>query len=137
VPTCGGKLEGTPRTFLTPDVGKVRYGRSLGFFRRFDRRRLQLAAEVRDGFGEMADGYRVDAREGGLGGGCRRTEDPVEPGPARTLRDREGPADRTDSPVESELTYRGVLGEPLARQLAGSREDRECDREVEARSLLA
>ncbi len=47
------------------------------------------------------------------------------------------PGDRTHSAVERELADRGVLGQPLGRELARRREHGERDRQVEPRALLA
>jgi hypothetical protein len=45
-------------------------------------------------------------------------------------------ADAPEPPVERKLTARGVLREPVARDLARSGEERERDRDVEAGALL-
>ena len=101
------------------------------------RRSVDLAAEVRDDLGEMPHGHRLDAGERRLGRRLRRADDVRQPGSPGSLRDGERPRDRPDPPVERELADRRVLGEPLGRELPRRAEDRERDRQVEARALLA
>ncbi len=59
-----------------------------------------------------------------------------EPGPPCALGDRERSGDGPDAPIEGELTDGRVVGEPFGRKLAGGREHRERDREVESGALL-
>ncbi len=84
---------------------------------RLERRGVDLAAEVRDRLGEVPDRHRLDPGERGLGRRLGGADEALEPGPARTLRDRERPRDRSHPPVERELADRRVLGEPLGREL--------------------
>src|SRR5829696_3531760 len=102
-----------------------------------DTRRLELAAEVGDRVGEMANRYGLDSRKRRLGRRLRRAEDSVEPGAPRPLGGDQHAADGPHAPVESQLADRGVLLEPRNRNLVRGGEHRERDRQVEARSLLA
>ncbi len=56
--------------------------------------------------------------------------------PARALGCGEDSGNRAQASVERELSDRRVSREPVRRELAGGRENRERDREVEARALL-
>ncbi len=130
------ELERAARPFLAAHVRQVGRIRLDPLRRRVDRRRPELAAEVRDRLGEVPDRDGLDAAELGLGRGLGCAEDPIEPGQPGALGDREGAANRPDAPVERELADRGVLREPFGRHLAGGCEQREPDREVEAGALL-
>ena len=133
----GGELERAARALLAADVGEV--GR-IGLRRlvgRLRRRRTELAAQVGDGLGEVPDRDRLDAAELGLAGRLGRTENPLEPGPPRPFGDGERPAHRSHAAVQRQLADRGVLGEPVGRDLPRGGEDRQRDREVEAGALLA
>src|SRR6187397_984818 len=85
----------------------------------------------------MVERYRIDAGESRLGGRASRAEDPGEAGPPRRLRKGNRTADRPQPPVEGKLADGRVLGQPVAWDLAGRGEDRESDRKIEARALLA
>ena len=98
---------------------------------------LALAAQVGGSLGEMVERHRLDAGESRLGRGARRAQDPGQAGPARRLRKGDRATDRPQPPVEGKLADSGVLGQPVARDLPGGGEDRERDREIEARALLA
>ena len=73
----GSQLESAPRSLLSADLGQVgrrcraaavRRQRRLGL-------ELELAAQVRDRFGKVADGDGGDSGEGGLPCGVRGTEE--------------------------------------------------------------
>ena len=137
VPTCGGELERAASALLAAHVGQVEW---IGLRRRVGRlrgRRTELAAQVGDGLGEVPNRNCLDAAELGLAGRLGRTEDPPEPGAPRPLRDGERAAYRSHATVQRELADRGVLGEPVDRDLPRGGEDRQRDREVEAGALLA
>ena len=134
-----GDLERAPRPFLATDVGEVGDARRP---ERVGRKRVEggssdLSPEIRDRFGQMADGHRLDPCQCRLGSGLGGTDDAREPGPPRALRDRKSPGDGPNAPVERELSHRRVLGEPLRRNLARRGEHRKRDREVEPGPLLA
>ena len=137
VPACRGELERTPGALLTPHLGEVGERRRRVDPCREHRIGLLLAAEVRDRVGEMADGDRLDARELRLGSALGRTEQPVEPQPARPLGDREDAADTPHAAVEGELADGGVPLELVVRHLARRREHGERDRQVEPGAFLA
>ena len=61
----------------------------------------------------------------------------VRPGAARSLGDGDRARDGPDAAVERELADAAVLEQPLRRELIRAGEERERDREVEPRSLLA
>ncbi len=138
-PPGGGDLEGAASPLLAAHVGEIE--------QRLLRRRvpvaldvrlgLALAAQIGGGLGEMVERHRLDAGERRLGRGARRAEDPGQAGPARRLRKGNRTTDRPQPPVERKLADGGVLGKPVARDLPGGGEDRERDREIEARALLA
>jgi hypothetical protein len=56
-----GDLERPPRPLLAADVGEIGLGRAQARAGRKDRVRLQLAPQVGDGVGEVADRDRLDA----------------------------------------------------------------------------
>ena len=132
----GRELERAPRALLAAHVGEVGRLRLRLLVGRVDGRRPELAAQVGDRLGEVADRHGLDAAELRLAGRLGRAEDPLEPGAPRALGDRERTAHGPDAAVERELADRRVLGEPLGRNLARRREHRERDREVEARAFL-
>src|SRR2546428_12241 len=80
---------------------------------------------------------RASAGQRGVGGGAGRAEDPGQPRLARRLRKSEHSADRPQPPVEGELPDGRVIGKAVARDLPRGGENREGDREIEARALLA
>ncbi len=84
----------------------------------------------------MADGHGLDAAELRLARRLGRAEDPLETRASRALSDREGAANRPDAAVERELAHRGMLGQSLCRKLLRRGQDREGNRQVEARALL-
>ena len=95
------------------------------------------SAEVLDDLGEMPNGDRLDSGESRLGRRLGSADETSQSRAARSLGDRERPGDGTDAPVECELADRGVLREPLGRQLPRRSQNRQRDREVESRSLLS
>ena len=98
------------------------------------RLQLELAAQVGDGLGEVPDRDRGDAGERRLAGGVGRAEEALGTEPPRALGDGEHAADPAQATVERELADRSGALERAARQLLRRREQRERDREVEARS---
>jgi hypothetical protein len=125
----GRDLERTPRPFLTTHVAEIEL-RRLGAVSVAGRRRLRLAlaAKIRDSLSEMPQRHRLDAREGRLGSGRRRAEEPAQPGLAGGLGRGEHAADRPQASVERELSERGMAAKAGARDLAGGSEHRESDR---------
>ena len=137
VPPGRGDLERSPRAFLAPDVAEIgRRGRVAVRRRRLVRRRIALAAQIRDGLGEVPDRDGLDPGEGGLGRRLRRTQDPRQPRATGALGDGEDSADGTDAAVEGELADDRVRRERVEWELSGCRQDREGDREIEGGSLL-
>ena len=131
------QLERSARPLLAAHVGEIGQLGLAGLVGRLGRRRLQLAAEIRDRLAEVPHGNRFDAAELGFARGLGSAEDPFEPRPSRSLRNGESAANGPHPPVERKLAHRGVLREPLSRDLPGRGEDCERDREVEAGALLA
>ena len=88
MPAGGRELERPPRPLLPAHVGQVGLVGLRRLVRRLGRRRPQLAAQVRDRLGEMADRDRLDAAELRLAGrlGARRESgrDPARRAPSAT-----------------------------------------------------
>src|SRR3954471_5734535 len=85
----------------------------------------------------LGDGRRgLEARQRRLRASVIRTNDALQPGATRAFRDAENAADTPQPPVQCKLPARRMFGQPLARDLSGGREQRERDRQVEARSLF-
>ena len=135
----GCKLERPSSTLLAPNLGEVGQERLLELVasRRCGERDVLLAAQVGDRLREVADRDDVDAGEGGLGSGLGSTEEARQPGPAGTLGDGDRAGDGAHAAVERELSHAGVLEQAGGRELMRAREERERDREVEPRPLLA
>ena len=85
----------------------------------------------------MPHGNRLDPCECRLRRRTRGTKDPRQPGETRGLRQRERAPDGPQPPVERELAHGRVIFEPFAGNLTRGREDRQRDRQVERRALLA
>ena len=138
VVTAGGReLERAPGALLAADVGQVGRvglgppsGGSAGGGRSSPRRYATASARCRTGTASTPASAASRRRLG-------RAEEPLEPGSPRALGDRERAAHRPHPSVERELADRGVLSEPLGRNLPRRRQHRERDREVEARAFLA
>ena len=81
---------------------------------------LELAAQVRDGLGEVPDRDRGDPGERRLPRGVRRAEQTLGAEPARTFGDREHAADAAQASVERQLADRGRARERAPRQLLRS-----------------
>ena len=133
------ELERTARALLSADLGEVgcrrravavRHERRLGL-------ELELAAQEGDGLGEMVDRDRVDAGEGRLSHAVSRAQEALDSKPPCALGDGENASDPAQATVERELPDGGRTLERAPRQLLGGCEERERDRQVEARSLLA
>ena len=89
------QLERAAGPFLAADVGEVGRRRRTVAVRRQRRLGLQLelAAQVGDRLGEVADRDRGDAGESGLPRGLGRTKEPLDAEPPRALGDGEHSAD--------------------------------------------
>jgi hypothetical protein len=138
VPSRRRDLERTTGPLVPTHLGKVGE-RSLGCggpIRLPLPPEVRLAAQVGDGFGEVAHGDRLDARERGFGGRIDRTQQLVDCGASGSLRDREHAADTAQPPVEAQLAHGSVVGEALGGDLTRRSEDRERDRQVEGRPFL-
>ena len=123
-----------PRTSARSGCGRLERVRA----RRRQRVGLELAAQVRDGVGEVAE--RRSARcpaSAASARGLGRAEDALEAHAPRALGDREDAADAAQPPVERELADRRVPVELVVRHLARRGEDGERDRQVVAGALLA
>src|SRR5262249_41188818 len=94
-------------------------------------------AQVRRRFGEVVHGDRLDARERRLGARLGRTEKPVDSELPSAFGDREDAADMTHTSVERKLADSRVLRQRGRRDLTRCGEDRQGDREIEARPFLA
>ena len=139
VPARGSQLERAASTFLAADVGEVgrrhstvRVGRQrpLGI-------QLELAAQVRDGLGEVANRHGGDAGERSLPSGVGRTEETLDAEPPGALRNGENAAHAPEAAVESELSDGGRALERAPRQLLRGGEHGQRDRQVEAGAFLA
>jgi hypothetical protein len=126
----GGDLERTPCSLLSPYFGQVGDGLRLErvLFQRLEGRRVDLAPQVGDCFGEMANGYRLHAGERRLGRRLGRTDDPPQTRAPRAFRNRQRSGHGPDAAVEGELADRHVLGEPFRWQLSSRSKNREGDR---------
>src|SRR5205085_10088974 len=111
-------LERTPGALLSAHVLEVGRRRQLLLARRNDRIRLEVAAEIRDGIGEMPKRDGLDAGERRLGCGLGRTEDALEAHAPRALGDRENAADAAKPAVERKLADGRMTVELVVRQLA-------------------
>ena len=133
-----GELQCASSTLLATDVGEVRQ-RPVRAVERPWRRRLErlVAPQVADGLAKVTHADRLDPRKRCLGGRVGRAEYALEAAPCRPLGGRDDAGDRPDRSVEPELADARVLGETCRRDLPRGREQRQDDREVEARSLLA
>jgi hypothetical protein len=134
-----GELERSAGALLAADVGEVgpRLRRRPTVGRGLVRQGILLAAEVRNRLREVTDRDGLDAGERGLRsrlGGADQARAACSP---RALGNGDRPADGPHPPVEGQLAVRRVLREPLRGKLPRRGEDRERDREVEARALLA
>ena len=124
---------------LTSDVGEVGPRRPAGPVRWQRRLGLQpqLAAQVRDRLGEVANRDRGDAGERSLPRGVRGAEQTLGAEPARAFGNRQHAAHVAKASVERELPDRGGARERAPRELLRRGEQRERDRQVEAGALLA
>jgi hypothetical protein len=85
----------------------------------------------------MANRDRLDAGQRGLGSRRGRAQQAFEARPSSRLGHGEHTADRPQPPVEAQLADRRMSSQAIARQLSGGRENRQRNRQVEARALLA
>jgi hypothetical protein len=138
VPARCGQLERAARPLLPADVCEVGPGSGAVPVRRQRRLgpQLELAAQVRNGLGKVADRNGDDTCEGSFAGRVGRTEKARDAKPPRTLGDRQDAADAPQAAVERELADRGRLLERAPRQLLRRGEKRQRDRQVEPRALL-
>ena len=125
-----GDLERAPTPLLTADVAEVeqRVLRRRVPVHLDVRLRITLAPQVGGSLGEMADRDRLDVGERCLRCGASRAEDPREPGTPRCLRERENASNRPQPSVERKLADGRMVGEPVAGDLAGGSQNRQCDR---------
>ncbi len=140
VVTAGrGDLERAPGAFLAADIREIgNAGEHLEVvLGRRRLRRLVLAAEIRDRLAEMPHSDRLDARERDLRRRLAGTDETRQPGPPGTLGRDQRAGHGPQAAVETELAERRMSGEALDRHLVRGGEQRECDREIEARALLA
>jgi len=123
---------------LAADVGEIgeRRGRVAVQGRR-RRRYLVVAEQIADRLPEVPHPDRLDTGERCLRRGVGGAENPREPGPGGALCGRDRPGDRPDAAVEAQLADARVLDEPIGRNLTHRGEDRQGDREIEPRPLLA
>ena len=119
------------------DVGEVGQRRSGGAARRRQRIRLELAAQIRDRVGEVAERRPARCPRAPPRRRLRRAEHALEAHPPRALGDGEDAADAAEPAVERELADRRVPVELVVRQLPRRGEHRERDRQVVARAFLA
>ena len=134
-----GELERPSPPLLPSHLGEVGQERLLELVaaRRGRERDLLLAAQVRDRLRQMVDRDDVDAGQRRLGSRLGRAEQARQPGAARTLGDGDRAGDGANPAVERELAHARVLEQAGRRQLMRAGEERERDRQVEARPLLA
>ena len=94
-------------------------------------------AEIGDRVGEVMHRNRLDARQRHLPARLGGAHQPRHLRPARAFRGDQRPGHRPHAAVERELAERRDAVEGIRRQLVRRGEDRQRDRQVEARSLLA
>ena len=133
----GDDLERPPGALLPPHLREIR-AEPVGRRRRRgrDRAGCEAAVQVRSGLGEMTQRHRFDPRQRRLGGGLAGTEQPREPAAPRRLGRDDRAGDRTEPPVQRQLTDGCVLGQRVGRNLVRGGEHGQRDREVVARALL-
>ena len=95
-----------------------------------------MAAEVRHRLREMADRDRLDSRERHLRPRLGGAHEPMRAVPPRAFGSDQRTGHRSQPAVERELADGGVPGEAADRDLAGSGDERQRDRQVEARPFL-
>jgi hypothetical protein len=120
-------LERPTSSFLAAHVRQVEAWRSceLVVRQRLEGRHVDLAAEVRDNFGQVTNGNRLDARERRLRcrfGGADQSSQPRAPS---SFGDRERAGHGPNSPVQRELAYRRMLSQAFGRELPGRGENSE------------
>jgi hypothetical protein len=106
---CAGSsdLERAAGTLLTAQVREVGTRRSLEYLvrERLECRHVDLAAEVRNHLGQVADWNGFDARECGLRSRLGGADHSAKPGPPSSLGHCKRANHRADSRVECKLTY--------------------------------
>ena len=132
------ELERTACPLLTAHIGEIGPRGRRRAVRDRGRLRVEvdLAAEKRHGLGEVAHRYGVDSRERSLLSRVGRTEEALHAEPSSSFRHGEHAADAPQTTVESELSNRSRVLERGARELLRGAEHGECDRQIEAGSLL-
>jgi hypothetical protein len=136
VPPGRRDLERAPRPLLPADVrqvGRPPHGTAVS---EHELGRLQRAAQVLRGVGEVVDADGLDPGERGLGTCLVRTDQALQTGAPRPLRHREHAADPAQPAVQRQFAARRMLVEPRSRDLSRCGEQRQGDRDVEGRSLL-
>src|SRR5205807_3491774 len=114
VSTCGRKLDRPARTLLAAHVGQVRRRSARTAVAGDELRRLELTAEVRNGFGEMAHPDRLDPGQRRFGARLVGADEPLQADPTRALGDGDDAADAPQAAVQSELSAGRVLCEAVA-----------------------
>ncbi len=139
-----GDLEGALGEILADDVGEVGSARAHALEQppQIGRRRRGAATSRKLRHGLRQRGRRVDLQpchQAGLGGVLRRQEQPAHAAPPQALRERQGAGHRAQCAVEAELADGRQRPAAVAavRGLPGGDEEREGDRQVEGRPLLA
>ena len=135
----GRELERPAPALLAAHLGEVGQERLLELVaaRWGGERDVLLAPQIGDGLREVVHRNDVDARQRRLGRRLGRADEARQPLAPRTLGDGDRARDGTNATVERELADAAVLEQPLGRELVRAGEERERDREVEARALLA
>ncbi len=139
VVVSGGRdLERSTRPFLAPHVRQVGNRSLLEHIRRkgVEHRGIDLTAEIRDHFTEMANGDGLHSGERDLRRRIGSADDPLQTRSTCSLGDRERSCDRSHASVQRKLADRSVLDEPLRGDLPCGRENCQRDRQVEPGSLL-
>ena len=134
----GRDLERATSPFLAAHVREIGNGALLERIgkKRVERRSIDLTSEICDDLAEMANGDGLHSGERDLGSRFGSADDPLQPRSPGSFCDRERSGHRPHATVQRELTDRGVLGEPLGRDLPCRGEDCQRDRQIEPRSLL-
>ena len=122
------QFERATATLLSTHVSKVwsTYPWSLSL-RGDIGRRPAAAAEIRDGFGQVAERDRLHTRQSRLRGGLRRAEDALEADAPCSLGDDQDAPDGAESPIECELADDGVRAQWRGLHLPGGSENRQRD----------
>ena len=126
-------------SFLALDVRQVKPARlrAGSVDRRLDRRRIALAAQVRDRFSKVPHGDGLDPRKRGFRRTFRRAQELLKPAATSAFGSGEHAADRSQASVQAELADGSMLRDAFRRHLPRGGQNGKGDRQVESRAFLA